>query len=78
MCVAAKIPVDLADFRKDFLNKLEQLLSSGFRYENSFVKTVMDYFVHDVPSRAYLKNVKSYCGYFGCDKCKQEGEYVKG
>jgi hypothetical protein len=73
-----KKPIDLADFLKDFLSELEHLLSNGFRCENTFVKIVIDCFVCDAPARAYMKNVKSHCAYFGCDKCKQEGEYVKG
>jgi hypothetical protein len=80
MCCGQKT-VDLADFLTDLSSKLEHLLSTDFIYENSFVKTVIDCFACDAPSRAHLINVKSYCGCFGCVTCitcKQEGEYVKG
>jgi hypothetical protein len=71
-------PVDVSDFLKDFLNELQHLLSNGFKYQNTVIKVVVDCFICDAPARAYLKNSKSHCAYFGCDKCKQEGEYVHG
>jgi hypothetical protein len=71
-------PVDVSDFLKDLLNELLHLLSNGFRYQNTVLKIAVDCFVCDAPARAYLKNVKSHCAYFGCDKCKVEGEYVRG
>jgi len=37
-----------------------------------------DAVVCDTPARAFVKNVKGHAGYFGCDKCMQEGKHVKG
>lgn len=32
-------------------------------------------FVCDAPAKAMLKNIKSHSGYYGCEKCSQEGEW---
>lgn len=30
----------------------------------------------DTSARAFVKNIKSHNGYFGCDKCTQRGVYL--
>ena len=35
----------------------------------------MSRIVCDTPARAFVKNCKSYTGYFGCDQCDVEGVY---
>jgi hypothetical protein len=42
-------PVDMSDFLRDFLNELQHLLSNGFKYQNTFMKVVIDCFVCDAP-----------------------------
>jgi len=39
---------------------------------------VLSSIVCDIPARAFVKNVKGHAGYFGCDKCTQEGKHRKG
>jgi hypothetical protein len=34
-------------------------------------------FVCDAPARSFIKNVKSHTGYNVCNKCTQEGVYVR-
>lgn len=34
--------------------------------------------IADAPARAFLKQIKSFSGYFGCEKCIEEGEYLSG
>lgn len=33
-------------------------------------------FVFDAPARAYLKCIKGHGGYFSCERCTEEGDYV--
>ncbi|KAG8173647.1 hypothetical protein JTE90_025291, partial [Oedothorax gibbosus] len=33
-------------------------------------------FVCDAPARAFLKCIKPYNGYYGCERCKQKGLYL--
>lgn len=35
-------------------------------------------FACDAPARAYVKCIKGYIGYFGCEKCEQRGRYIEG
>lgn len=36
----------------------------------------IDSVICDAPARAFVKNVKSYSGYHGCDKCTQHGVWL--
>ena len=40
----------------------------GFQYHS---------FACDTPARAYVKNIKGHSGYFGCEKCSQEGNIME-
>ncbi len=71
-----KKPLDVADYLKDFIPELHHLLQNGLVVNDSTVPVKVDCFVCDAPARAYLKNIKSHCAYFGCEKCQQEGDHV--
>ena len=71
-------PADVAEFLADFLSELQTLLVDGMRHGNDLVNIAVDCFICDAPARAYLKNIKSHCGFYGCEKCKQEGSHQQG
>lgn len=71
-------PKDVSEFLNDFIQELQLLLSNGLEYKSINYRIVVNSFVCDAPARSYLKNIKSHCAYFGCEKCKQEGEYING
>jgi len=60
------------------VSELQHLLELGVELDGVTSAVEVDCFVCDVPARAYIKNVKGHSGYYGCDKCCQEGEYVDG
>jgi len=62
---------------QEFTTDLLTLLTRGFFAEGQQVSysVIVHSFVCDAPDRAMLKNVKSHTGYFGCDKCDDEGEW---
>ncbi len=37
----------------------------------------IDCFICDAPARSFIKKIKGHNGYFGCERCTQEGVYVK-
>ena len=59
------------------MSDLQHLLSEGIILDGVNHQVIADCFVCDAPARAYLKNVKSFSGYFGCDKCCIEGDYIE-
>lgn len=73
-----KKPADVADYLKDFIPELLHLLQNGLVVNDINISVKVDCFVCDAPARAYLKNIKSHCAYFGCEKCTQEGDHVNG
>lgn len=60
-------PTSLADCFHDFINEVNEIKESG---------VVVSSVICDAPAKAFIKNVKQYSGYFGCDKCTQEGEWL--
>jgi hypothetical protein len=71
-----KKPSSLNDYLKEFVEELQFVLKSGLEFENCHYTVKLQCFVGDAPARAFIKNVKGHSGYFGCDKCIQEGHYI--
>lgn len=71
-----KKPSSIDSFLKDFVLEMEQLACSGILLNGACYQIKVASFVCDAPARAYLRNVKSHSGYFGCDKCTVEGEHI--
>ncbi|XP_073669952.1 uncharacterized protein [Paramisgurnus dabryanus] len=64
-------------FLEDFVSELKEL-ESGIDFEGKKIFVKLDSVICDTPARAFIKNIKSHNGYFGCDKCGQKGEYLSG
>ncbi|KAK0155406.1 hypothetical protein N1851_002204 [Merluccius polli] len=61
---------------EDFVSELKEL-ESGIDFEGKMIFVKLDSVICDTPARAFVKkNIKSHNGYFGCDKCAQQGEYL--
>jgi hypothetical protein len=73
----AKKPSSVSDYLHDFVNELSILLVEGILCDNVHYGVEISCFVCDAPARSFIKNVKSHTGYNGCDKCTQEGVYVR-
>lgn len=71
-------PVDTAEYMNDFVTDCLALQTTGIRCNDKTYKIVLTAVICDTPARAFVKNTKGHAGYFGCDKCSQEGEYVAG
>ena len=44
-------------------------------FVGSCIRPTVSCVICDAPARAYVKQVKPYNAYFGCDKCTQKGEW---
>lgn len=71
-------PKPLHVYLEEFVSELQHLLQFGITYNSKHFKVAVHGFVCDAPAKAYVKNIKSYSGYYSCDKCTEQGEYVKG
>lgn len=69
-------PTSLADFFHDFINEVNEIKESGVVYQEKLFQVVVSSVICDAATKAFIKNVKQYSGYFGCDKCTQEGEWL--
>lgn len=70
-------PKTLTDYLSNFINDIQNATASGI-HDASGKRYGFEIraFVCDAPARSYLKCIKSHTGYFGCEKCTQEGEWV--
>lgn len=68
-------PTNLSDYLKDFINEFNELKENGMTYCDEYFKIAISSVICDAPAKAFVKNIKQYSGYYGCDKCAQEGEW---
>lgn len=68
-------PKSSNEYLKAFVNDLKNLPFVNLEGERK-VKVSVHSFVCDAPARAFILNIKSHTGYYGCHKCTVEGEYV--
>ncbi|KAF0747284.1 Uncharacterized protein FWK35_00015285 [Aphis craccivora] len=57
-----KEPKDIEAYLEDFINEATHLTKNGY--------------ICDAPARALVKVIKRHNGYFGCEKCEVEGNYI--
>ena len=68
-------PKCLEEYLFKFVEEADELQKRGIYINGVHYVVGFSNFVCDAPARAFVKNVKSHSGYFGCDKCTQEGEW---
>ncbi len=66
-------PSSVWEYLKDFTAEFKLVLQEGIVKNGTLFKIAVSSFICDAPARAFVKNVKSHNGYFGCDKCSQTG-----
>lgn len=68
----------LEDFLRPFVNELLMLLEDGLTCNETGreFEIVVFLFICDAPARAYVKCIKGHSGYFSCERCTTEGEYL--
>jgi len=60
----------------DFLEEMQQLERNGLEVGSARFSVSIHSYVCDAPARAFLKCVKSYSGYYGCERCIQSGMWA--
>ena len=72
----AKHPTNL-DFLECLVAELAELTAAGFVYGGKKFKVILKAVICDAPARALAKGIYQCGSYFGCDKCMQQGKYVR-
>lgn len=68
-------PNSVDEFLRPLIDELG-IIRNGFNHGGINYNVVIGPFVCDAPARAFVKCIKGHSGYFGCERCEQEGEYV--
>ncbi|KAL4127357.1 hypothetical protein QTP88_011531 [Uroleucon formosanum] len=75
----AKKPQNVDEYLSPFICELLNIIHFGVQVNNSTLLNVqIKGLIADAPARTFLKQIKSFSGYFGCEKCIEEGEYLSG
>jgi len=75
----AKKPCDVHEYLFPFIEELNDLLNNGLEInDNTLISIQMKGIIADAPARAFIKQCKGHSGYFGCEKCVVEGDYLQG
>ncbi|CAC5384406.1 unnamed protein product [Mytilus coruscus] len=69
-------PSNAADYLSALIEEFNGLKSDGLNYMEQMFTVVLTSVICDSPARAFIKNVKQYSGYHGCDKCIQNGVWA--
>lgn len=72
-----KKPNDINVFLKDFVNYLKNVSERGIIYCGKKVNIVINAFICDTPAKSFILGIKNHTGYFGCNKCIQEGDFIQ-
>ena len=66
-------PVDLCAYLSDFVTEMQLLLSDGIALGSIKRTVTIHSFVCDAPARSFLKSIKPFNAYSGCERCMQVG-----
>jgi len=67
-------PCDLT-FLQNCVDDIQIILANGIVVAGKQFPVILKAIICDAPARAMVKCIKQYSGYYGCDKCKQRGEF---
>lgn len=71
-----KKPQCPAQFLNFTISEIDTLTTDGYKYLSHSYDFKLSKVLCDTPARSFVKGSKSCTGYFGCDKCSVEGEYL--
>ena len=69
-------PTDLT-FLEQNVADLCRIIEHGIIVQEQHFNVTIKAVVCDAPAKAMVKSIKQYSGYFGCDRCEQEGNWKR-
>lgn len=70
-------PGNVNEYFTPFINELKNLLNVGIQIDNKQINFKISHIVADAPAKAYLLKVKNHNGYFSCNSCEVEGDFIE-
>lgn len=64
------------EFLHETIADINSLITNGIDFNEEHFEIKLLCIICDAPAKAFVKCVKQYSGYYGCDKCEQRGQYV--
>lgn len=74
----SKKPFNVDEYLSPFITDINNLLEYGLHFNNNSLNIKVKGIIADAPARAFIKQIKGHSGYFGCEKCIEEGDYLFG
>ena len=69
-----KKPSSASDYLEDLICELQTLVSP-IEIKHKNITVILEAILADAPARCFLKGTKNFNGYYGCDRCSQEGRH---
>lgn len=70
---------NVQEYLHEFIVDMNVISQSGIVYNGVHFRVPLpDAFICDAPACAFLKCSKGHTGYYGCEKCRQKGQYING
>ncbi|KAK5644968.1 hypothetical protein RI129_006268 [Pyrocoelia pectoralis] len=69
-------PSSANNFLKEFVDEAAQLTMKGLVYKNKHYNFKIKALICDAPAKSFVKYTKNHNGYFSCQKCCIEGNYM--
>jgi len=70
-------PFDIDQYLQEFVDEANRLYKNGLVINFKTYAFKIQAFICDGPARAFICNIKSHSGYYGCSKCTVKGKYIE-
>lgn len=74
----AKKPSSVEEYLHPFVEELNYLIAHGMAVGDISLSIKVKGIIADAPARVFIKQIKGHSGYFACEKCTEEGDYLSG
>lgn len=74
--VGVSKPKSATAYLQQFVTEMHTLENDKLDINGKKVEVALLNFVCDAPAKSFVKSVKGHTGYYGCDNCVQEGNWV--
>lgn len=71
-------PASVEEYLQNFIVEAKVLATDGFEIGGQSLIANISCYICNAPARAYLKQIKTHTGYYGCERCVQKGIHMEG